>query len=430
MAAAEALNTGQRTVFIGYRPRMTDAERLFLANGVFRKAIMAGGWLPLSIRLAVELDFSAAQLLLLGTAMELTMFLGEIPTGVVADVFSRKWSVIIGGLMIFSAQLASGVVDEWVLYLVTQSVWGLGWTFISGAEIAWVTDEVGSADAVEPLLLRRGRLEFAAVIAGIAFFAALTLVMPLGTSVVLAGGLGICWMLFLAMAMKETAFAPETEGRRARFVRTVGDGARFTWQNRGLRVLGIALVLGGMGAEAVDRLDVRRLEDLGMSDEISPILVFAAVMIGKSLLGGLLLWRYQRRFEGRGVVAGFSTLLALVALGAFLLAQVPILAFAAVMLVIQGGLLDMTDPLIGTWTNALAPSGARATVHSFIGQARSLGEIGGGVTLGVVASASSVPVVWTVAAGLFLGAAGVASSGRRHWDRSGLTSCGGASHYS
>ena len=36
------------------------------------------------------------QLVLIGTALEVSIFLLEIPTGVVADVYSRRLSVIIG----------------------------------------------------------------------------------------------------------------------------------------------------------------------------------------------------------------------------------------------------------------------------------------------------------------------------------------------
>src|SRR5215213_11661724 len=36
------------------------------------------------------------QLVLVGTVMEAAVFVFEIPTGVVADRWSRKWSVIIG----------------------------------------------------------------------------------------------------------------------------------------------------------------------------------------------------------------------------------------------------------------------------------------------------------------------------------------------
>lgn len=377
---------------------------------------MAGGWLPLSVRLVVDLKLSAAQLLLMGTSMEVATLLGEVPTGVVADVFSRKWSVIVGGLLIFGAQVASGVVDVWALYLVTQFVWGIGWTFLSGAEIAWVTDEVGSAELVEPLLLRRGQLEFAAVIVGIIVFGGATLVVPLNVSVMFAGALGLAWTTYLAVVMKETGFTPTRTHRMKAFTRTLADGARFTWNHRSLRAFGLALLLGGMAAEAMDRLEVRRLEDLGLSESISPVLVLGAVMIGQSALGGFVLWRFGNRLEGRNVVLGFSVILASVGVVAFLLAHVPVLGFAAVMLVVQGGLLSATDPLVDTWTNALAPTNARSTVHSFIGQTRSLGEIVGGVSLAFVASGATLPVAWTVAAGLFMCAAMVASTARHHWD--------------
>lgn len=400
---------------LSYGRAVIDARRLFLANGVLRKAMMAGGWLPLSVRLVVDLDFSALQLLLMGTAMEATMLVSEVPTGVVADVFSRKWSVVIGALMIFSAQFASGIVDEWVFYLITQAVWGLGWTFISGAEIAWVTDEIGSAEEAEPLLLQRGRQEFIATIAGIVIFGSLTMVLPLTTGIMIAGGIGLTWSVFLAFAMKETSFVRAQESRLASFRQTVIEGARFTWAHKGLRVLGVALLVGGMAAEVLDRLDVRRLEDLGLSTETSPILIFGMIMIGKALLGALVLWRYEHRFTEERVVTGFSTLLGLVAAGALLLAHVPVLAFAVVALVIQGGLLNVTDPLIGTWTNALAPPQARATVHSFIGQTRSLGEIAGGIALGGVAAAFTLPIVWTIAAGLFVVAALISRTASGHW---------------
>jgi len=391
------------------------APNLFLANGILRKFLMSGGWLPLSVRLVVDLDFTATELLLMGTAIEAAILLGEVPTGVVADVFSRKWSVVAGAFFLSAAQFASGLVGEWKLYLVTQFVWGIGWTFISGAEIAWVTDEVGTAEDVEPLLLRRGRLEFAAVFAGIVVFGLLSFVVALGTAVMIAGGVGMLWAIFLAFAMPETGFQRSRENHWSTFTQTLRSGARFTWRVRGLRILGVALVAGGMAAEALDRLDLRRLEDLGLSDAISPVLVFAIVMAMKSLLGGLLLWRYEERFTGYRVVTGLSTLIALGGLLAALLAHVPVLPFAVVALVVQGGLLDMTDPLIGTWTNALAPAGARATVHSFIGQTRALGEILGGVVLGYVAYVFTLPIAWTVAAGLFLFAAAIVRTAQHDW---------------
>lgn len=394
---------------------MFSAPQLFLANGILRKFFMSGGWLPLSVRLAVDLEFTAFQLLLMGTAIELGVLLGEVPTGVVADVFSRKWSVVAGAAFLAGAQLASGLVADWHSYLITQFVWGFGWTFITGAEIAWVTDEIGSAEEAEPLLLRRGRYEFAAIGAGIVFFGVLSFLLPLATTVIIAGALGLVWSAFLAWAMQETGFVPSRANHWSAFRAILIEGARFTWATRGLRVLGVVLVVGGMAAEAMDRLDVRRLEDLGLSEGASPILVVGAVIATRSVLAWLVYRFFEDRFAGRRVVSAFSLLLAFVAVCALLLAHTPILAVAAVLLVLQGGLLDMTNPLIKTWTNALAPSSARATVHSFIGQARAVGEILGGVLLGITASVSTLPIAWTVAAGLFLLAATHARSALASW---------------
>ena len=376
---------------------------------------MNGGWVPLSVRLVVDLEFSAFQLLLMGVAIESAILLGEVPTGVVADVFSRKWSVVFGAFFLSLAQFCSGLVDQWELYLVTQFVWGIGWTFISGAEIAWVTDEVGRPDDVERLLLRVGRLQLVAIVVGTLCFGLLSLLVPLTVCVMIAGAIGFAWTAFLAVAMPETGFERASENRLAEFTRTLRIGASFTWAHRGLRALGIALIVGGMAAEAIDRLDLRRLEDLGLSSEISPVLVFGGVVVAKSLLGAALLWRYEHRFVGASVVPGFAILMGLIAIAALALAHIPVLAVAAAVLVIQGGMLDMTNPLMNTWANALAPDEARATVHSFIGQARSIGEILGGVLLGLVASFATLPTAWTVAAVLFGGSALVANSARRHW---------------
>ncbi len=397
---------------------MADPQRIFLANGILRRALMTGGWLPLSIRIVVELDFSATQLLLMGTAIEAAILLVEVPTGVVADVFSRKWSVIIGGLLLGVAQFASGIVDQWVLFLVTQFVWGVGWTFLSGAEIAWVTDEVGSTTDVEPLLLRRGRLQLVATSIGIVVFGLLSFVSVAG-AVMLAGGIGIIWNLWLMVAMSEHGFARSTENHWSTFVATMKQGAAFTWATRGLRVLGIALVAAGMAAEAIDRLGLRRLVDIGLSGETSPIAVLAVVMFAQSAIAALLLWRFEQRVAGRLVVAAFAALFGSVAVFTLALAGVPALVFSIVALIAVGALLDLSEPLIDTWTNALAPDDARATVHSFIGQTRALGEVLGGVVLGAVAGVFTLPTAWAVAGGLFGFAALVSWSGRRHWPAGG-----------
>jgi DHA3 family tetracycline resistance protein-like MFS transporter len=84
------------------------------------------------------------QMVLVGTVLELSVFLFEIPTGVVADRVSRRLSVVIGHGLMGVGFFVIVLVPEFWMILVSQIIWGLGWTFISGAYSAWLTSEIGS----------------------------------------------------------------------------------------------------------------------------------------------------------------------------------------------------------------------------------------------------------------------------------------------
>ncbi|GAB4580117.1 MAG: hypothetical protein Fur0022_28560 [Anaerolineales bacterium] len=95
------------------------------------------------------------QLVLVGTALEVSAFIFEIPTGVVADVISRRLSVIIGIFITSVAFIIQAIPEFWPI-LFGSALWGLGYTFTSGAHQAWITDEVG-AENVGPVFIRAGQ---------------------------------------------------------------------------------------------------------------------------------------------------------------------------------------------------------------------------------------------------------------------------------
>ena len=102
-------------------------------------------------------QLSVIQLVLVGTVLELSIFLFEIPTGMVADAVSRRLSVILGVFLIGAGFLLEGALPIFATILLAQVLWGLGYTFTSGATQAWITDEIGEAAAwilPAPTLLR------------------------------------------------------------------------------------------------------------------------------------------------------------------------------------------------------------------------------------------------------------------------------------
>lgn len=92
---------------------------------------------------ATVVGLSPMQLVLVGTLLETICFLFEMPTGIVADVYSRRLSILIGLFLVGAGFTIEGTLAEFWAVLLCQVFWGIGATFLSGAVEAWITDEVG-----------------------------------------------------------------------------------------------------------------------------------------------------------------------------------------------------------------------------------------------------------------------------------------------
>ena len=76
---------------------------------------------------------SPLQLVLVGTAMELAVFVFEVPTGIVADMRSRRLSVVIGQVVMGLAIILVGAATGAWIVIAAWALWGFGYTFTSGA---------------------------------------------------------------------------------------------------------------------------------------------------------------------------------------------------------------------------------------------------------------------------------------------------------
>ena len=106
-----------------------------------------------SVFLILRLGLGPFQLVRLGTILEGSYLLFETPTGVVADTISRRTSVIIGLAGGGVGFLLLGFSHSFWMAAASQVIWGIFATFESGADVAWLTDEVGE-EAARPLYLR------------------------------------------------------------------------------------------------------------------------------------------------------------------------------------------------------------------------------------------------------------------------------------
>ena len=87
-----------------------------------------------------EIGFSLAQIGFLGSAYGLAMFLFEIPTGAIADIWGRKISTILGWFLAGIAMAAVMFTTNFYAILVLFFIRGAVLTLSSGARDAWMVD--------------------------------------------------------------------------------------------------------------------------------------------------------------------------------------------------------------------------------------------------------------------------------------------------
>lgn len=337
------------------------------------------------------------QLVLLGTALEAVIFIFEVPTGIVADVYSRRLSVIIGYAITGLAFVLQGSLPFFLPILLGEMLWGLGWTFMSGAEDAWLADEIGE-ERLSAAYLRASQAGRIGALLGILASSALGAA-ELGLPIVLSGAAFVTLSLFLALFMPETGFKPTPRGERSSWghmAATFRDGLRLV---RGSRVLMLILVIGlffGLSSEGLDRLWHAHLlahftfPDIGRLQ--GPVPWFGALGVVSLVLGLIVAEAIQRRIDvedtGRALRTQFLLnlviVVAVVVFGVATRLPVALLAILAIQ-VFRGA----NGPLYRAWTNKQIEPRVRATVLSMTGQVDAIGQILGGPGMGWLATAFS-----------------------------------------
>lgn len=369
----------------------------------------------------VELGYGPLQLVLLGSVLEVTLLLSEVPTGVVADRFSRKWSVVISYVIMAVAIVLSAATLNYGVMLGAQALFGIGWTFRSGADVAWLTDEMtwrsrqtdGSAVETDQsrVLLRRHRLGMASgvvVLVPTIYFGRGSL----REVIVIAGVVLAIAAVVLAVTMTDHFRQGQTEDEHTLTAREIlRDGFQTARRVRSIRLLLIVMLLLGLGGDALDRLGFKQFLDDGDFGDDS-LLWTGLLFIVLGALGVVVVW-FTERALARGVelaVLAFG-LLIISAAGAFVAAVAPVIGIAIGM-AMQDPCREALDPVTAAWANREAPEASRATVHSFVSQAQGIGRMTGGIALASLAELTNIRWAIFGAAGLWLIASAVCSRER------------------
>jgi MFS transporter, DHA3 family, tetracycline resistance protein len=345
------------------------------------------------------------RLVLLGTALEVAVFLFEVPTGVFADTFGRRRSVIVGCLLMGSGFVLEGAIPEFVTVLVAQAVWGVGYTFISGALEAWIADEDPGRD-LGNVYLRGEQADYLGSFVGIPSGVLLGLV-ALNVPLVIGGALTIALGFALVFAMPERRFRPvPQEGRSSigHAAATARGGVRLVRSRPVLLILLCAALFTGMSEEGFDRLNPKQFLDVvGLPNIGGPEPVVWFGIIGA---GGLALSYLAAGVVARALDVGDPAVAARLLLVLDFLTIAGMLAFA-----LAGGFAlalgafwfatlvrRVAEPVYLTWLNEGLDPSVRATVISMSSQSGALGEASAGPIVGAIGNVFGVRQALTAAA--------------------------------
>ena len=385
-----------------------NARAVYLFIEFSASAFFSMMFVVTSLYEATVAGLTPVQLILVGTTLEVSAFLFEVPTGIVADVYSRRLSIIIGYLLMGVGFLVEGLFPFFVTILLAQVIWGLGYTFTSGATQAWITDEIGEDDA-NKLFLRATQVGLFASLIGMG----LAMLVGAGNVVlpIQVGALGVILIgITLMIIMPETGFHPtprEDRNTWQHMWHTFKQGTNAVRSKpRLMSVVGVGLFYG-IYSEGFDRLWVKHLLDtfeLPVIFGSNQVAFFAVLRIVGTVITIFAVRYVEKRVDTSSPLAiGRAMLIVtgLISVSLIGFALSPLLLLSLGLYLSIDVLRDIAGPLQTAWVNQKLDSKIRATVHSMFGQVDAIGQVmGGPIVAGIAAIGSAIASL--VTSGLLL----------------------------
>lgn len=336
-------------------------------------------------------ELNALQLVLIGTILEVSILLFELPTGLVADLYGRKRSMVIGISLIGLAHLLEGGIPDFWAIALASALWGIGWTFLSGAEQAWIADEMGN-DSLEQVFLRGAQYSSFGRFIGIGLAVLLAEVTSVQITIVLAGGMLVTLAIIAWCVLPETRFEPITRADTSNLVqakRTVRDGYTHIRGNSILVGLAAITLVWGLASEGFDRLwGAHLIETFQLSGQAA-VYWFGLFYAVAFLLNMLVLKGVELYVKGRYATTLFwFNVLLIIAMLAF--ASIGQFWAAVLLYWMIAALRNVHYPLMSVMTNERLPSKGRATILSMFGQVDAFGQVAGGPLIGLLALYTSI----------------------------------------
>ena len=151
------------------RGRQVSPYRLYLVLECGMSFLLGISYATVTVYWVTSARLNPLQLLLLGTSLELSYFVFQLPTGVLADLVSRRLCVLTGLFIVGLAQIMASLSPSFGNLMASWALLGLGAALNNGAQDAWIADELSAEvgdDRMTGVYLRATQLGLIATVAG------------------------------------------------------------------------------------------------------------------------------------------------------------------------------------------------------------------------------------------------------------------------
>jgi MFS family permease len=337
------------------------------------------------------------------------MVIFEVPTGVLADMWGRRTSYLLGAATLLLSTLlylamwqARAPLWGWA---IASILIGLGFTFFSGATEAWLVDALafsGFKENLESVMARGQIVSGGAMLTGSVAGGFIAQVTDLGVPYIVRSALLGLTLVTAFFLMKDLGFSPDrTRGPLEEVRNVVRASLDNGWRNPPVRWLMLAaLCAGGVDIFAFYALQPYLLELYGNKEAFGIAGLAAAIVAGTEMIAGLIVPLVRRVFSRRThalILASF------IGIGCLALMGLTSSFWVAIVLLMVWGLtFSVGLPIRQAYLNGIIPSQQRATVLSFDNLMGSAGGVAAQPALGRAADVWGYPSAYVLSAGIQL----------------------------
>ncbi len=329
----------------------------------------------------------------------------EIPTGIVADIYGRRLSYLLGALTLTISTILYFLMWEiggpFIGWAFASIMLGLGFTFFSGALEAWLVDALSAeneADLLEEVFERGQVVSGAAMLFGSVAGGVIAQITSLGVPYILRALVLIVSFVTAFVFMRDKGFSPKPTNRPFREIKNIfSTSIELGFKNRPVRWIMLAAPFTtGVSFYIFYALQPFLLKLYGDEKAYGIAGIVAATVALAQISGGLVAPNIKKLYKKRTSVLLTGVLLSSIVLILISISSNFWIVFGLIF--IWGLMSAATTPIRQTYLNGNIPTNQRATLISFDSLMGSSGGIFVQPVLGKLADISSYATTYFVSA--------------------------------